>query len=62
MSKKQNKNPKVNPELEGFNVKIDKFGEIKSSFDIDKLNAFLNENVEDKKLKDRDDLNSNSSD
>jgi hypothetical protein len=62
MSKKQNKNPKVNPELEGFNVKIDKFGEIKSSFDIDKLNAFLNENVEDKKLKDRDDLNSSSSD
>jgi hypothetical protein len=62
MSKKQNKNPKVNPELEWFNVKIDKFGEIKSSFDIDKLNAFLNENVEDKKLKDRDDLNSSSSD
>jgi len=58
MSKKQNKNPKVNPELEGFNVKIDRFGEIKSSFDIDKLNNFLNENVEDKKLKDRADLNS----
>lgn len=56
-SKRNKKKPKVNPELEGFDVEINKFGEIKSSFDIDKLNEFLNENVEDKKLKDRDDLN-----
>ena len=58
MSKKQNKKPTVNSELEGFDVKIDQFGEIKSSFEIDKLNAFLNEHVEDKKLKDRDELKS----
>lgn len=55
MSKKK-KQPKVNPELEGFDVNIDNFGEIKSTFDIDKLNKFLNRNVEDKKLADRDDL------
>ena len=60
MSKKKKKqiekNPKVNPELEGFNIKIDSFGEIKSSLDIEDINSFLNKNVEDKKLKDRDDI------
>jgi hypothetical protein len=60
MSKKsksgEKKKPKVNPELEGFEIKIDTFGELKSTFDIDKINAFLNRNVEDKKLRDRDDL------
>ncbi|MDN4166796.1 hypothetical protein QWY31_14890 [Cytophagales bacterium LB-30] len=60
-SKKSNKPkeeeaPKVNAELEGFDITIDSFGEIKSSFDIDKINAFLNKHVDDKKLRDRDDL------
>lgn len=54
-SKKQAK-PKVDPELEGFDIKIDSFGEIKSTYDIDKINAFLNKKVDDKKLRDRDDL------
>ncbi len=53
---KSEEKPQVNSKLEGFNVKIDRFGEIKTSFDIDKINQFLNEEVEDKKLKDRDDL------
>jgi hypothetical protein len=44
---------RVNSQLEGFDVSIDPFGEIKSSFSIDKINEFLNKNVEDKKLKDR---------
>ena len=48
--------PKVNPELDGFDIKIDSFGEIKTNFEIDKLNQFLNQNVEDKKLKDRSDI------
>lgn len=56
MSKKEKKTPKVNPELEGFEVNINSFGEIKSSLKIDELNQFLNKNVEDKKLKDREDL------
>lgn len=48
--------PKVNPELEGFDIKIDSFGEIKTNFDIDKINKFLNRHVDDKKLRDRDDV------
>ncbi len=55
-SKKVEQKPKVNPALEGFDIRIDSFGEIKSNFEIDKLNMFLNQHVEDKKLKDRDDL------
>jgi len=49
-SKKKNK-PKVNPELKGFEIKVDSFGELKSTMDIDKINEFLNRNVKDKKLK-----------
>lgn len=45
--------PKVHPELEGFDVKINSFGEIISTHDIEKINEFLNKNVVDKKLKDR---------
>ena len=58
---KKNKNdkeeeaPKVHKDLEGFKIKINDFGEITTSYDVEKINAFLNENVEDKKLKDRKD-------
>lgn len=54
MAKEQK--PKVNKELEGFDIKIDSFGEIKSNIEIDKINQFLNKAVDDKKLRDRDDL------
>lgn len=54
--KKPEKDPKVNPEIKGYKVGINNFGEITSSFDIDRINEFLNKNVEDKKLKDREDL------
>lgn len=53
---KKEENPKVHKDLEGFKMNINSFGEISSTFSIDKLNEFLNQNVEDKKLKDRDDL------
>lgn len=43
--------PTVHEELQGFDIRIDEFGEMKTSFEVDKINAFLNENVEDKKLK-----------
>lgn len=58
MAKKSKKEetPKVHKDLEGFKMNINSFGEISSSFSIDKLNEFLNKNVEDKKLKDREDL------
>ena len=47
---KKEKQPQVNEKLKGLKLKIDKFGEIKSSLNIDKINQFLNENVKDKKL------------
>ncbi len=59
MAKKTNQEsqkPKVNKELDGFDIKIDSFGEIKTSMSIDEINKFLNKNVDDKKLRDRDDL------
>lgn len=52
---KSDKKPKVNPDLKGFDIEIDSFGEIKTNFNIDKINEFLNQNVEDKKLIDRED-------
>jgi hypothetical protein len=54
--------PEVHDELKGFDIKINEFGEITSNFEVDKLNEFLNENVEDKKLKGRDDLPEKSED
>jgi hypothetical protein len=48
--------PKVNKELDGFELSVNAFGEIKSTMQIDKLNEFLDKTVIDKKLKDRDDL------
>ena len=47
--------PKVHKELDGFEMSIDSFGEIKSNMNIDKINSFLNENVDDKKLAERED-------
>ena len=48
--------PKVHDNLKGFKLDINEFGEIKSSFNVEKLNDFLNEEVDDKKLRDRTDL------
>jgi len=56
MSKKQEK-AKVHKDLDGLDLKVDSFGEIKSSMSVDDINKFLNKNVEDKKLKDREDIN-----
>lgn len=47
LSKKQ---PDVNKELKGLNITINTFGEIQSTFDIDKINDFLDTHVQDKKL------------
>jgi hypothetical protein len=48
--------PKVAKELEGLELNVDSFGEIHNSLPIDKINEFLNKNVDDKKLRDREDL------
>lgn len=43
--------PKVHKELEGFDIEINSFGEIKINYDLDKINDFLNRKVKDKKFK-----------
>ena len=52
---KDNKSAKINPDLDGLSVNINSLGEVVTSYDIDKLNQFLNENVDDKKLRERKD-------
>lgn len=47
------KKPKVHKDLDGFEVSINQFGELNSNMNIEKINEFLNKNVEDKKLTDR---------
>jgi hypothetical protein len=54
MAKKEKKKelPKVHPELVGFEMNIDSFGQITSNLDRDRLNEFLDKHLpEDKKLK-----------
>ena len=43
----------VNRNLPGYDIKINALGEIQSTYDIDAVNIFLNENLEDKKLKNK---------
>ena len=52
--KKKKEEPKVHEELKGFDIRINEFGEIITVFEVDALNKFLNEKVEDKKLKGRE--------
>ena len=52
-SKKQAK-PRVHQDLDGLEISINQFGEIKSNMDIEKVNQFLDKNVEDKKLVERE--------
>lgn len=55
-SKPSAEKPKVHKDLDGFDIKINSFGEITTSFDMDRINEFLNKNVDDKKLRDREDI------
>ena len=56
MAKKKSKKekPQIHPELEGFEITINEFGQISSNYDLNKVYNFLNKNVEDKKLKNLD--------
>ena len=56
MPKKKSKKgtPEVHDELKGFDIKINEFGEIVTNFDVDRVNEFLNENVDDKKFRNKD--------
>lgn len=57
MAKKETpkKKPRVHKDLQGFEVSINQFGELNSNMNIEKINEFLNKNVDDKKLAERDD-------
>jgi hypothetical protein len=63
MAKKENEKkpektgpkPRVHKDLHGFEVSIDQFGELRSNMNIEKINEFLNQNVDDKKLAERED-------
>ncbi len=64
MAKKKMKkeDPNVHDDLKGFDIKINEFGEIISNLDVEKLNSFLNENVEDKKLSDQEEEKTDQAD
>ena len=53
MPKKMSKKgkPGVHEELKGFDIRVNEFGELISNFEEEKLISFLNENVDDKKFK-----------
>lgn len=53
--------PRVHKDLQGLDITIDQFGEIKANMNIEKLNEFLNKNVDDKKLAERDDKENSKS-
>ena len=50
----EKKKPDVSKELEGLEIKINTLGFIQSTYDIDKINEFLDSHVEDRKLKDHE--------
>jgi len=54
VSKKQGK-ARVHRDLDGLEVSINQFGELKTNMNIEKINEFLNKNVDDKKLEERTD-------
>jgi len=47
--------PRVHKDLHGLDITIDQFVEIKANMNIEKLNEFLDKNVDDKKLAERED-------
>jgi hypothetical protein len=51
--KKKEGKPEVHENLEGFDIRINEFGEIITTLKTDELNEFLDETVDDKKLRER---------
>ena len=45
--------PEENKNLPGFDIHINSFGEVQSTYDIDEVNDFLNKNLTDKKIKNK---------
>jgi hypothetical protein len=53
---KQGPKAKVHQELSGFEITINEFGEIRSNMKVEKINEFLDRNVEDKKLIEKEEV------
>ena len=58
----EQKLPKVHKDLEGLDINVNTLGEVNTNFSIDKINEFLNKNVEDKKLVNRKDTDKKDKD
>jgi hypothetical protein len=57
MDKKKTPEPKESPkpseeDLKKMNIRVNEFGQIIKDYDVDEINAFLNEKVQDKKMSD----------
>ncbi len=48
--KTKDKKAHVHPELEGFELQINSFGEMSSNFTVERINDFLNKKVDDRKM------------
>ena len=59
-SKQQPVKGKAHPDLGIFDISVTEFGEIEGSMSIDRINKFLNQNVKDKKLSEKQ-INSSDS-
>ncbi len=59
---KKHGDPEVHEELKGFDIKINTFGELQSNYEVDKLNTFLNDKVDDKKVNESSDSEAESKD
>ena len=54
--KNKNTKARVHKELDGLDLNVNSFGELKSNMSIEEINKFLNKHVSDKKLQNRDDI------
>lgn len=48
---KKAEKPQVNAALEGFDIRVNEFGEIISTFNVQTINTFLDDKVDDKKFR-----------
>lgn len=51
--KNQQQQAESDQNLQGFSIRINEFGQVETTMGIDRVNAFLNENVDDKKFRDK---------
>lgn len=62
MKNEDKKSKKVKDKNAGFDIKINEFGEVTSGTSVEQLNEFLNENTDDKKLREKKEKEKNIED